>query len=95
MPGSSSRTAKTCSLWSMTCLIFPELKMIFEDFIQADMSQTRPFGGAGVGLSLCRRLVELMGGRIWTESEFGKSSTFHFTLPVKAELMVRSQEETG
>ena len=59
-----------------------QLERIFERFAQADSSSTRSFGGAGVGLSICRELVSLMGGRMRVASEIGRGSTFGFDLPL-------------
>jgi signal transduction histidine kinase/DNA-binding response OmpR family regulator len=53
---------------------------IFQAFEQADSSTTRKHGGTGLGLTISRRLVDMMGGRIWVESEDGRGSTFHFTV---------------
>ena len=57
---------------------------LFKSFQQVDASTTRHYGGTGLGLAICKRLTELLGGKIWVESDAGKGSTFHFTISVKA-----------
>lgn len=68
-----------------------KLKLIFERFRQAEESSTKEYGGTGLGLTISRKLVELLGGRIWVESELNIGSTFLFTLPLK---MIKGSPKT-
>lgn len=60
-----------------------KLGIIFERFRQAEESTTKTYGGTGLGLTISRKLIELLGGQIWVESELKNGSTFYFTLPYK------------
>src|SRR5204862_3419473 len=57
---------------------------LFKSFQQVDASTTRHYGGTGLGLAICKRLTELMGAKIWVESDSGKGAAFHFTLLARA-----------
>jgi signal transduction histidine kinase len=59
-----------------------QLGRIFDAFYQVDSSSTRQHGGAGLGLSIVRKLIEAHGGEVWVESILGAGTTFHFTLPI-------------
>lgn len=67
-----------------------DLPQLFERFRQLDGSSTRTQGGTGLGLYICRRLVELQGGRIWCESRLGVGSRFAFTLPKEGPIVARA-----
>lgn len=60
------------------------IELVFDMFHQADSSVTRSFGGTGLGLALARKFVEMHGGRIWVESEWGKGATFTIAMPIRS-----------
>lgn len=64
---------------------------IFDRFRQLEITQTRRYGGNGLGLAISKNLAELLGGKMWVESEVGKGSTFHFSFPIFS----RSNENNG
>lgn len=66
---------------------------IFTRFYQVDSSYTRSAGGVGLGLSLCKEMIERLGGKIWFESEVDKGSEFHFTLPIKNESIKTDEKQ--
>ncbi len=92
----------SCKLKESSTLIFTiedtgigipddKINLIFERFRQVDESYlTREYGGAGLGLSICKGILDLINGSIWVESEVGKGSKFHFTLPYKPSNSVKS-----
>lgn len=67
-------------------------KVIFDRFTQADDSLTRKFGGSGLGLTISKGLIELLGGRLWSVSNLGEGSTFYFTIPYQVATEEQSQE---
>jgi CheY-like chemotaxis protein len=66
------------------------MEEVFKPFAQTDASTTRKYGGTGLGLTICARLVSMLGGNIWAESELGRGSQFHFTARLES---VRSKSE--
>jgi len=72
-----------------------QLGIIFERFRQGSESLNRKYEGAGLGLSISKAYVEMLGGQIWAESEEGKGSTFYFTIPCASEAEEKKQYKTA
>jgi signal transduction histidine kinase len=70
-------------------------RLIFDAFSQGDSTTTRTYGGTGLGLSISSRLVKMMGGRIWVESEPGHGSSFHFTVQASRVLSVEPRSDAA
>jgi two-component system CheB/CheR fusion protein len=72
-----------------------DIDRLFEPFTQVDSSTTRQYGGTGLGLTICRRIVELMGGTIGVDSQLGEGSCFWFVVPLQPETPVQVSEAEG
>ena len=68
---------------------------LFQSFSQVDSSTTRQYGGTGLGLAISRRLAELMGGRMWVESEEGQGAAFHFVVPLPAQETASAEQSNA
>lgn len=86
--GNDGDASVHCTVTDTGIGIAPEkLGSVFHMFSQADNSITRKFGGTGLGLSISSRLAEMMGGRIWVESQPGHGSSFHFTVTLRQSML--------
>ncbi|MBN1987457.1 MAG: PAS domain S-box protein, partial [Prolixibacteraceae bacterium] len=69
-------------------------QVIFDRFVQADTSITKPYEGAGLGLSIAKAYIEALGGKIWLQSEIGKGTQFFFTIPFAQKMNSKSHKES-
>lgn len=72
-----------------------KLTAIFDQFVEAGISDKRAFQGDGLGLSISKAYVEMLGGKIWVDSEVGEGSTFYFTIPYSREPEVKNEVREG
>ena len=70
-----------------------DFERIFDTFSQVESGHTRTYDGAGLGLSISRRIIEMHGGRIWVESTLGEGSTFFFSIPKQPSQMNSAQAD--
>jgi signal transduction histidine kinase len=70
-----------------------DIPRLFQPFQQLEPAYTKKYRGTGIGLLLAKKLVELHGGRIWVESEFGKGSTFSFAIPMRQTNETKREEQ--
>jgi len=100
-----ARLSAESSIENKTCLLFNVIdsgigipvdkqNTIFSSFTQSDTSTARQYGGTGLGLAISKQLIEMMGGKIWLESEEGKGSTFHFTIYLQENTAVITHHAT-
>ena len=70
-------------------------RIIFDRFVQADMSMTKPYEGAGLGLSIAKAYINMMGGEIWLKSNPGEGTEFYFTIPLKRKPLHKQEKSKG
>ena len=96
--GNISLEVKRDNDWITFCIIddgigmtFEQQQKLFKPFTQADSSTTRRYGGTGLGLAITQKFVQMVGGTLWVESEFGHGSSFIISLPIQAQIKLDNQ----